>query len=167
MTGAILIVPADPRAASVRVLLEAHLALARAATPREHSFALDIEGLVQPGIAFFAARRDHEVVGVGAIKHLDPSHAEVKSMHTRHDLRGRGIGTAMLRHLLAFAAQRGYRRVSLETGTTPEFAGARALYTQAGFRPCAPFGHYAPSPHNAFFTINLEQPDEHLAGPEQ
>lgn len=152
----LVITPADARAPSVRALLEAHLALARAATPPQYSFALDVDGLIQPDVAFFAARRGSDVVGVGALKHLDPFHAEVKSMHTRHDLRAQGVGTALLRHLLATARQHGYRRVSLETGRTPEFAAARALYMKAGFRPCAPFGDYGPSPYNAYFTISLE-----------
>jgi putative acetyltransferase len=144
----------------VRALLEAHLALTSSATPSEYSFALDIDGLLQPDVTFFAARRGHEVIGVGALKHLDPSHGEVKSMHTRHDLRGNGVATAMLQHLLAVARLRGYQRVSLETGTTPEFGAARALYEQAGFRPSAPFGDYAPSPYNVYFSISLS-PDTH------
>ena len=76
-------------------------------------------------------------------------------MHTAEAARGRGIGRVLLAHLLGLAAERGYERVSLETGTTEEFAAARAMYTRAGFVPCGPFGGYQPSPDNCFFTLTL------------
>ena len=94
-------------------------------------------------------------VGVTALKRLDQSHAELKSMHTRETERGRGAGRAMVEHLLTFARREGYRRVSLETGSTDEFVAARALYAKAGFRTCGPFGDYQPSPYNTFMAISL------------
>lgn len=126
----------DPRAADVRALLERHLAFALATTPPEHSFALDVDGLLDPAVTFFSFRAGGELLGVGAIKRLDPGHAEIKSMHTAAAARGRGAGRAMLNHLLGTARDQGYRRVSLETGTMAEFAPARALYASAGFMPC-------------------------------
>ena len=147
----------DPRADDVSALLAAHLAFARGATPVEYSFALDVEQLVEPGVTFFGARRAGRLVGVAALKRLDESHAELKSMHTRQDERDRGVGRAMVEHLLGFARDQGYRQVSLETGSTEEFASARALYARAGFRPCEPFGDYRASPYNAFMTIGLDR----------
>jgi putative acetyltransferase len=82
-------------------------------------------------------------------------HAEIKSMHTAQAARGRGLGRAMLRHLLGVARERGVRRVSLETGTVPPFAPARALYASAGFRPCGPFGDYQPMDTSTFMTLDL------------
>ena len=87
---------------------------------------------------------------------LDATHGELKSMHTRAGARGRGVARAVVHHLLGIARERGYRRVSLETGTPDEFAPARALYTNAGFRPCGPFGGYQVSPYNTFMTIELD-----------
>ena len=150
----------DPRADDVRSLLAAHLAFARGATPVEYSFALDVEQLAEPGLTFFSARRAGVLVGVAALKRLDGSHAELKSMHTRQAERGRGVGRAMVEHLLGFAREQGYRQVSLETGSTDEFVSARALYTSAGFRPCGPFGDYRASPYNTFLTIGLDPDDE-------
>ena|ERR1700694_848454 len=156
-TGALTIGFDDPRSEDVRALLQAHLAFSRSVTPPEYSFALDIDGLLDPGVTFFSARRDGVLVGAGALKRLDEQHAEIKSMHTVQAARGQGVGRAMLDHLLASARAQGYRRVSLETGTTDEFAAARALYTMAGFHPCEPFGNYTASPYNTCMTISLER----------
>jgi putative acetyltransferase len=143
----------DPRRPDVRALLERHLAFTGAQTAREHSFALDAEGLLDPAITLFGLRRHGELLGIGAIKRLDSGHAEIKSMHTAEAARGSGIGRAMLTHLLDVARSRGYGRVSLETGTTAGFAPARALYHSAGFVPCAPFADYGPSEVNLFMTL--------------
>ena len=70
-------------------------------------------------------------MGVTALKRLDQSHAELKSMHTRETEKGPRGGE--VEHLLTFARREGYRRVSLETGSTDEFVAARALYAKAGF----------------------------------
>ncbi len=77
-------------------------------------------------------------------------------MHTAQAARGRGIGRAMLGHLLGLARGHGYRRVSLETGTMIEFAPARTLYHSAGFVACGPFADYQPSEDNCFMTLVLD-----------
>ena len=146
----------DPRKPDVRALLERHLEFARAQTPPEHSFALDLEGLLDPAITVFSFRAHGIMLGIGAIKCLSPHHAEIKSMHTGGAARGRGIGRAMLAHLLEVARSRGFRRVSLETGTTGAFAPARALYHGAGFVSCGPFASYQPSDDNLFMTVDLD-----------
>lgn len=145
----------DPRRPDVRALLERHLEFALAQTPPEHSFALGADGLLDPAITLYSFRASGSLLGIGAIKCLDPLHAEIKSMHTAEAARGRGIGRAMLTHLLGVASAQGFRRVSLETGTTAAFAPARALYQSAGFVGCGPFAGYQPSPHNVFMTLEL------------
>jgi len=145
----------DPRRPDVRALLERHREFALAQTPPEHSFALDVTELLDPAVSLFSIRADGSVLGIGAIKRLGPHHAEIKSMHTAEAARGRGIGRAMLAHLLGVARARGIRRVSLETGTTAAFAPARALYESAGFVACGPFGSYQPSVDNMFMTLDL------------
>jgi putative acetyltransferase len=145
----------DPRANDVRALLARHLAFAHEQTPPEHVHALDLTGLLEPAVTFFSARRDGGLVGIGALKELEADHGELKSMHTAAAERGRGVGRAMVEHLLAVARHRGYRRVSLETGTTEAFGPARSLYGGAGFTPCGPFGDYRASPDNAFMTLSL------------
>ena len=145
----------DPRAADVQELLGRHLAFAHSQSGPEHVHALAVDGLLDPAISFFSYREAGLLLAVGALKQLEPTHAEIKSMHTAQPARGRGIGRAMLAHLLRLARDRGCRRVSLETGAIPAFAPARALYAGAGFVPCGPFGDYQPMGTSTFMTLEL------------
>ena len=151
----LIIAVEDPNASDVRALLDRHLALARVQSPAEHVHALDTEAWADPDLTLFGARRDGSLMGVGAIRRLDDTHAELKAMHTRAEARGQGVGQAILAHLLRVARARGYQRVSLETGTMDAFAPARALYRRAGFWPCAPFGPYTVNPYSICMTMAL------------
>jgi putative acetyltransferase len=148
----------DPRATDVRELLERHLAFAGSHSPPEDVHALEVDGLLDPAVTLFTFRLQGELLGVGALKQLDGRHAELKSMHTIEEARGRGIGRAMVDHLIGVARDRGFRRVSLETGSMPAFAPARSLYASAGFRRCGPFGDYSPSRNSTFMTLSLNGP---------
>lgn len=145
----------DPRAADVRALLARHLTFANSHSPPEDVHALDVDGLLGPEVTFVSYRSGGVLLGVGALKRLDAEHAELKSMHVAEEARGRGIGRAILDHLLALARERGYRRVSLETGSMEAFAPARSLYASAGFTPCPPFGDYWDSPNSTCMTLSL------------
>ena len=153
---AIVIEPGDPRADDVRALLERHLTFAFETTPPEDVHALDVDGLLDPSLQFFTARLDGTLVGIGALKELDLAHAELKSMHTASEVRGQGVGRAMVEHLVRIARDRGYRRVSLETGAMEAFEPARSLYASAGFVPCEVYGDYPDSPNSTFMTLALE-----------
>ena len=147
---------ADPRDDRVRALVERHLIFGRSFTPLEDAHALEADELLDPAIVLFAARSGEEVLAVGALKEIGDGHGELKTMHTAQAARGRGIGRAMLDRLLAEARDRGYRRVSLETGSMEAFAPARALYEGAGFSPCEPFGDHRRSPHSVYLTLELD-----------
>jgi putative acetyltransferase len=155
-----IIAPGDLDDPRIVALLTAHIAGAHAVTPPENAYVLDTSGLRAPHIDFFAAWDAEVLLGVAALAELTPDHGEIKSMHTAQAARRRGAGRALLRHLIDHAAARGYRRLSLETGTMDYFAPARALYRQHGFVDCPAFGDYAPSPHNMFMTLALDRPDE-------
>lgn len=144
----------DPRSAEVRALLDKHLAFATKHGPPEDMHALDITGLLAENVSFFSIREDGELLGVGALKQIDEFHAEVKSMHSAEEARGRGVGRAMVDHLVNVARARGCRRVSLETGSMAAFSPARALYASAGFQICEPFGEYGLSPNSVFMTLD-------------
>jgi putative acetyltransferase len=162
----IVIAVDDPRRDDVRAMLSAHLEFSHAATPPGHVHALDVDALTDPSVTFFSARRAGRagvLVAIGAIRQLDDTHAELKSMHTSRAERGRGLGRAMLTHLLQHAAQSGCSRVSLETGTMDAFAPARALYASAGFAPCEPFGNYTANPHSVCMTLRLDRRSPTLA----
>jgi putative acetyltransferase len=145
----------DPNAEDVRELLRRHMEFARDNTPPEDVHALEVDQLVDPGVTFYSCRRDGELLAVGALKQLDGRHAELKSMHTAAEARRSGVGRAMVDHLIGVARDHGFRRVSLETGSTQPFAAARSLYAQAGFTPCGPFGDYPPGRGNTFMTLAL------------
>jgi putative acetyltransferase len=140
----------DPRRDDVLSLLERHLGFARLVTPPGHVHALDLDGLLEPAVTFFSLREGGDLLGVGALKQLDRDHAELKSMHTAAEARRRGVGRAIVDHLLAVAAARGVSRVSLETGAGDAFEPARSLYASAGFVPCGPFGDYRATAYNTF-----------------
>lgn len=148
--------PDDPRDPDVRALLDCHLAFANEHSPPEDVHALDHAGLLDADVSFFSYRLNHELLGIGALRVLDAHHAELKSMHTAEAARGRGIGRAMVEHLVAVARAQGIRRVSLETGTMAAFAPARSLYASAGFESCEPFGEYVKSPNSTCMTLLLE-----------
>jgi putative acetyltransferase len=145
----------DPNAEDVRELLRRHMEFARDNTPPEDVHALEVDQLVDPGVTFYSCRRDGELLAVGALKQLDGRHAERKSIHTAAEARRSGVGRAMVDHLIGVARDHGFRRVSLETGSTQPFAAARSLYAQAGFTPCGPFGDYPPGRGNTFMTLAL------------
>ena len=149
------IVPGDLGDPRVIDLLQIHLKCARAETAPGSAHALDITGLKSLDITFWTAWDDEVLVGFGALKRLSADHGEVKSMHTVESERGNGIGSAMLRHIMAAARARGMSRLSLETGSWDYFRPARALYRRHGFVECAPFGDYLPDPNSVFMSIDL------------
>ncbi len=153
--GPVEIAVADAASYDVVAVLERHLAFAREHTAPEAVFALDGPRLQQAGVTVFCARREGHVVGIGALKELDPLHGELKSMHTVAEARGQGVGRAMVDHLVDVAQARGYARVSLETGAGDAFVPARALYRGAGFVPCGPFDDYPDAATSVFMTREL------------
>ena len=145
----------DLTSAEIAKLLADHLREMNQQSPPESVHALDLEKLRQPGITFWAIWNGDELVGCGALIELDENHAEIKSMRTTAKYRGKGAGKLMLRHILDEAKQRGYKRLSLETGSTAAFEPARRLYASHGFIDCEPFADYVLDPHSVFMTINL------------
>jgi putative acetyltransferase len=111
--------------------------------------------LKKPNITFWSAWDDQQLLGCGALKELDPSHGEVKSMRTPSALRRRGAGRAILQHIVEVAKTRQYARLSLETGTAKEFEPAHNLYQSFGFEFCGPFGDYKDDPNSVFMTLKL------------
>jgi putative acetyltransferase len=147
----------NPRLDDVCRLVERHLHFGRSQTPPEDAHALEVDGLLDPAITLFGLRSGGELLAIGALKRLDDHNAELKTMHTVEHVRGRGIGRALLNHLLAVARERGFKRVSLENGSMDAFAPARSLYASAGFSPCPPFADYRTSPNSTYMTRTLAE----------
>jgi len=144
----------SPTALHVADLLAYHLQEVRHVMA-EHAYALDAAGLSAPNVTFWTAWHDDRLVGFGALKQMSDTHGEVKSMRADPAALGTGVGRAMLNHIVAEARQRGYARLSLETGTAPMHAAAISLYRKAGFVSCDEFADYRPSPRNQFLTLDL------------
>jgi putative acetyltransferase len=139
----------------VRDLVDFHYAQLRAISPPEACHVLPVVGLRDPAVTFWSVREAEELVGIGALKELGADHGEVKSLRAASTALGRGVGRAMLRHIVAEARSRGYTRLSLETGNTEPFAAALRLYESEGFQPWGPFGDYHDIPFSSFLTRRL------------
>jgi putative acetyltransferase len=142
----------DPRVVG---LLQTHVTSARAQTAPGSAHALDLEGLKSSDISVWTIWEDETLVGVGALKRLSADHGEVKSMHTAQAMRGKGAGSAMLRHIIAAAKAAELARLSLETGSWEYFDPARRLYRKHGFVECAPFADYVLDPNSVFMSLEL------------
>ena len=143
----------DLRGPEIAAFLQEHLEDMWAATPSPESrHVLDLDGLRKPEITFWSVWDEAQLVACGALKELDSTHGEIKSMRTAVACRGRGVASAMLSHIVQEAARRGYGRLSLETGSGEFFAPARALYARFGFVVCEPFCDYKPDPNSYFMT---------------
>lgn len=140
---------------AVHALLQEHLDEMHRLSPRESVHALDLERLRHPSITFWTVWDGDLLLGCGALKALDDTHGEIKSMRTPAAARRRGAGRAMLQHILTEAKARGYTRVSLETGSLPAFDPAHRLYESAGFMRSGPFGDYRADRHSVFMTLAL------------
>jgi putative acetyltransferase len=142
----------DPQ---VETLIQLHRSESRATTPICNAHSLDSGGLATPGVSFFSVWDGNDLLGMGALKAIDDSHAELKSMRTAPAHLRKGVARVLLDHLIAEARARGFARLSLETGTAPMFAPANAMYERHGFADCEAFGGYPASPHNRFMTMAL------------
>lgn len=149
------ILPGDFDDPQVQALLRAHVDAMRGSSPPEACHVLDLSALQTPDISFYAVWDGETVVGMGALKALDATTGEIKSMRTHADHLRRGVARIMLERLLAEARSRGYRRVSLETGTGPLFEAAAALYLRYGFVDGDVFAGYEETPYNRFMHLDL------------
>ncbi len=146
----------DVSGPAVLALLQEHLQSVVLYSPPESVHALNVEELRAPDVTFFSAWQGAGLMGCGALKQLDAEHGEIKSMRTRSAQLRRGVAAALLEHILAVAHERGYTRVSLETGSMEAFSPARALYARFGFQDCGPFADYVEDPNSIFMTRTVD-----------
>lgn len=149
------IIKDDLTGSEIRALLETHFAGMLANSPEGSCHFLDFDGLNAPDVTFWSIWDDNALMGCGAMKELTPEHGEIKSMRTHADHLRKGAGAAMLAHIIAQARMRGYRRLSLETGSSDAFIPALSMYIAHGFAFCPPFGDYVEDPFSCFMTLNL------------
>lgn len=155
MHVAIAIHDDDLSGEQTKALLGLHLAGMHAKSPPGHVFALDLSGLKAPGVTVWSAWIDKRIAGIGALKDLGHGTGEVKSMRTHPDFLRRGVGAAMLDHIIGEARARGMHRLHLETGSGPAFEPALKLYYKRGFVDGGPFADYVRSDFNQFLHLSL------------
>ncbi|GAA0283960.1 GNAT family N-acetyltransferase [Actinomadura nitritigenes] len=149
------IVVDDLSGPEIAEFLDEHVRQMRSITPLESKHALDLDALREPDVTFWSVMDGGAVVGCGAIKRLDASHAELKSMRTSTERKRSGIASRLLGHIIAEAERIGFARLSLETGSDDFFLPARRLYEKFGFEYCEPFADYRPDPNSVFMTRTL------------
>jgi putative acetyltransferase len=143
------------RGPEIAALLTEHLECMARVSPKKSRHALDLDGLRKPDITFWTVWEGADLAGCGALRELDATHGEIKSMRTAKAFVRRGVAWAMLQHIVAEAKRRGYERLSLETGAMEYFVPAHRLYHKFGFRTCAPFAGYVEDPNSVFMTLPL------------
>lgn len=136
------IVEDDLSGEAIAALLRLHLEEMHRWSPACSVHAMPIERLRAADVTFWSAWDGDVLAGCGALKEIDAGHGEIKSMRASPEYRGKGVGKAILLHLMDEARRRGYARLSLETGRPEEFLPARSLYDAHGFAECPPFGDY-------------------------
>lgn len=139
-------------APDVVALLRLHMENMLANSPKDSCHFLDLSGLRAADVTFWSAWEGEALLGIGALKQLGPDQGEIKSMRTAPDQLRSGVGATLLGHILKVARERGYRRLSLETGSGAAFEPALALYRKFGFSDCPPFGDYKEDPFSRFMT---------------
>jgi putative acetyltransferase len=142
----------DLSSPEVQALVREHMSGMMNSSPPESVHALPLDALRKPDITFWAAWLGAELCGCGALKAMDSTEGEVKSMRTRPGFLRQGVGQAVLSQIMQEAKARGYQRLNLETGSTPPFDAALALYLRNGFEICGPFGDYQLDPFSVYMT---------------
>lgn len=142
----------DLTGVATRSLIARHLAGMHANSPPESIHAFDIDKLRAPDVTFWSVWVGDDIAGCGALKALDARRGELKSMRVADPYLGRGVGRAILDHLVAEARVRGMESLWLETGSSAPFVPAQRLYESAGFVRCGPFDAYVDDPFSVFMT---------------
>lgn len=145
----------DLQGEEIRALVKRHLSGMHEHSPPESVHAFDLSGLRHPSVTFWSVWADGSLAGMGALKDLGNARGEIKSMRVADAFLGKGIGRAMLDHILTEARRRGMTSLWLETGSAAAFVPALSLYEKAGFVRCGPFDDYAEDPFSIFMTMSL------------
>ena len=142
----------DPK---VNDLLNKHFIELRSVSPAGSTHVLDIAGLNDQTIKFWSLWENKDLVGCGALKFLDKSHGEFKSIRVADKFRKKGVGERIIGHLIEEAKKLQITKLSIETGSGEFFSPARKLFTKFNFKNCGPFAHYKEDPNSCFFTKNI------------
>ncbi len=155
MARPMLIIEDDLTGEAIQELLRIHAEDMLISSPEGACHFFDLEGLQAPDVTVWSIWDGDSLAGCGALREIDASHGEVKSMRTADAHLGRGVGRQMLRHIVDTGYRRGYERISLETGSSPRFDAAINLYESYGFVRCHPFDTYEANDFSVFYSLLL------------
>lgn len=85
-----------------------------------------------PHGGFFVIRRDDRVVGSAGVDRVDAETAELHRLYLDPQMRGRGLGDALVETILGWCRDHGVKRLVLWSDT--RFQHAHRLYRRHGFR---------------------------------
>lgn len=139
----------------VKKLVNQHVQKMVEGSPIESVHALNLDRLKGDDITFYTLWINNNLAGCRALKQLDGSHGEIKSMRTHENYLKLGVAQAILSHIISVAKNRGYSRLSLETGTSSSFIPAHNLYKKNGFTICEPFSDYFEDKNSYFMKKEL------------
>lgn len=138
---------AATRVAAERLIRE-YLDFIAVTASESYHLTFDIEAMIAsdlhdeskffpPAGRFYVARHAGEFVGVGCLKRLTRTTAEIQRMYVQPSARGMGAGRVLVEKLLAEARGMQFRIVRLES--LRALSAAHALYRSVGFREIEPY----------------------------
>ena len=137
----------------VHELLVKHFIELRSVSPEGSTHVLDINGLKDPAIKFWSLWEDDKLIGSGALKFLDKSHGEFKSIRVNNKSKNKGNGIKVVNHLINEAKKLNIKKLSLETGAGDFFLPARKLFLRCNFKICEPFSHYKNDINSVYMSL--------------
>lgn len=139
----------------VHELLSRHFIELRSVSPEGSTHVLDIDGLKSPSIKFWSFWDNNKLIGCGALKLIDKTHGEFKSIRISAEYQKTGYGKKLVNELFKEAKKLNISKISVETGSGDFFLPARKLFLSSGFNPCKPFAHYIDDPNSKYYDIYL------------
>ena len=133
---------------AARDLIAEYLRWLAGCAAARYGLSFDVESMVRsdiedrakfypPSGRFYVIRRAGADVGVGCLRRITPSVAEIQRMYVQPHVRGVGAGRLLLQQLLSDARAIGYESVRLES--LKFLSAAHALYKSVGFAEITPY----------------------------
>lgn len=97
------------------------------------------------GRSYFVVEGDGMIIGITGLHFYEwgPTDMTWLGWFALHPtFQGQGLGRQMMEMICSKARERGYRRVFIETYSSPDFAKARHFYSKAGFIPAGTIARY-------------------------
>jgi ribosomal protein S18 acetylase RimI-like enzyme len=105
-------------------------------TPKSQELDQDLKNIetiyINNNGEFFVTTVDNKIVGMGALRKIDETTAEIKRMRVEPSMQGKGIGKLILDKLIERAKELGYKKLVLDVAEKQK--GAQHLYESRGFK---------------------------------